>query len=135
MDRTPFVRGRMVEKIVYVFTTANKNTMFLIKFKDSPVVEVVPGIEANRRIPQMVIEFYMDHLSLPPPESRKGNPRKRKASEDGWFIIKFNYAANETRCVWMPIGWAEFSFRTLPLESIMKIYEAVGHKSQAGKTN
>ncbi|EDW56917.1 heterochromatin protein 1 [Drosophila sechellia] len=82
MIRTAISRERKAEKILHVFTTENGTTMFLIKFKDSPLVEQVPAIEANVRISQMVIDFYMDRLSFPPPESRRSNPRKRKASED-----------------------------------------------------
>ncbi|XP_033154686.1 heterochromatin protein 1 [Drosophila mauritiana] len=82
MNRTAISPERKAEKILHVFKTANGTTMFLIKFKDSPLVEQVPAIEANISISQMVIDFYMDRLSFPPPDCRRSNPRKRKASED-----------------------------------------------------
>ena len=56
-----FARGLEAEKIISAsFDTGQ--IFFSVKWKDSEISDIVPAKEANIRIPELVIEFYEEHM-------------------------------------------------------------------------
>ena len=56
-----FGRGFEAEKIIAASFDTGR-IFFSVKWKDSEIVDIVPAKEANLKIPELVIEFYEEHM-------------------------------------------------------------------------
>ncbi|XP_031329940.1 chromobox protein homolog 1-like isoform X2 [Photinus pyralis] len=58
-----FDRGLKPERIL-ACTNTNGQLLFLMQWKNSTKVDLVPSVEANMRCPEVVIDFYERHIVL-----------------------------------------------------------------------
>lgn len=82
MTLNGFDRGLEAERIVTMVEQEGE-TLISVKFKGQTRHELIPADVVNREIPQMVIEFYVKHLSYELPDQEKEEePKGGKKKEE-----------------------------------------------------